>query len=91
MDKKITKDVKPSVTPNICGIVLLNPKLKPEYDATTLFGPGVKAVTNQNKQIDNISGCIFKLLVIHFLIFEKDELKLLYPLYQLNLKLKLEK
>ncbi len=39
--KKITNDVKPKVTPNICGTVLAIPKLKPEYDATTLFGPGV--------------------------------------------------
>ena len=37
----ITNDVNPRVTPKICGIVFLIPKLKPEYDATTLFGPGV--------------------------------------------------
>ncbi len=35
------------------------PKLKPEYEATTLFGPGVYAVTNQNKAIETISGCMF--------------------------------
>ena len=39
--KKITKEVNPKVTPRICGIVLVIPKLNPEYDATTLFGPGV--------------------------------------------------
>ncbi len=50
--------VKPKVTPSICGIVLITPKLKPEYDATILFGPGVKAVTNQKRQIEIISGCI---------------------------------
>ena len=58
MLKKKTKDVKPNVTPSISGIVFVIPKLKPEYDATTLLGPGVYAVTNQNNAIDNISGCI---------------------------------
>ena len=29
-DRKITNDVKPSVTPRIWGIVFLTPKLKPE-------------------------------------------------------------
>jgi len=33
--------VKPKVTPKICGKVFFIPKLKPEYDAITLFGPGV--------------------------------------------------
>ena len=28
--KNKTKDVKPKVTPRICGIVLVMPKLKPE-------------------------------------------------------------
>ena len=41
MVSKRTKDVKPNVTPKICGIVFLIPKLNPEYDATTLLGPGV--------------------------------------------------
>ena len=41
IDKNITKEVKPKVTPRICGIVFFIPKLKPEYEATTLFGPGV--------------------------------------------------
>ena len=82
IDKKITNEVKPNVTPRICGIVLVIPKLKPEYEATTLFGPGVYAVTNQNKAIDNISGCIFMLLVTHFQIFEMGVIKLLYLLYQ---------
>ena len=39
--KKITNDVNPKVTPRISGIVLVIPKLNPEYEATTLFGPGV--------------------------------------------------
>ena len=39
--KNRTRDVNPKVTPKICGIVLVIPKLKPEYEATTLFGPGV--------------------------------------------------
>ena len=30
IDKKITKEVKPSVTPRMCGMVLVIPKLKPE-------------------------------------------------------------
>ena len=55
---EMIKAVKPKVTPSIWGIVLITPKLKPEYDATILFGPGVKAVTNQNRQIEIISGCI---------------------------------
>ena len=82
MVRKITNEVKPKVTPRICGIVFEIPKLKPEYEATTLFGPGVYAVTNQNKDIDNISGCIFTQLVIRFQIFVKDELKLLFLLCQ---------
>ena len=59
--KKRTSEVKPNVTPSMCGIVLLIPKLKPEYEATTLLGPGVYAATNQKKAIENISGCIFML------------------------------
>ena len=39
--KKRTKEVNPKVTPRIWGIVLAIPKLNPEYEATTLFGPGV--------------------------------------------------
>ena len=39
--KKRTKEVNPKVTPRIWGIVLTIPKLNPEYEATTLFGPGV--------------------------------------------------
>ena len=41
IDRKITSEVKPRVTPRICGIVYIIPKLKPEYEATTLLGPGV--------------------------------------------------
>ena len=91
MDKNKTKEVKPKVTPRMCGIVFVIPKLNPEYDATTLLGPGVYAVTNQNNAIDNISGCITKLSEDHFRIFVRDVLELLYHLYQLILKLKLEK
>ena len=39
--KKTTSEVKPNVTPKIWGMVFVIPKLKPEYDATTLLGPGV--------------------------------------------------
>ncbi len=70
-----TNDVKPNVTPRICGIVLVIPKLNPEYDATTLLGPGVYAVTNQNNAIDNISGCIITQLANHSLNYEMDALK----------------
>ena len=53
-----TTEVNPRVTPKICGTVFFIPKLKPEYDATTLFGPGVYAATIQNKAIDKNSGCM---------------------------------
>jgi hypothetical protein len=33
--------VYPNQTPKINGIVFFIPKLKPEYEATALFGPGV--------------------------------------------------
>ena len=36
-----TTEVNPRVTPKICGTVFFIPKLKPEYEATMLFGPGV--------------------------------------------------
>ena len=55
-----TTEVNPRVTPKICGTVFFIPKLKPEYDATTLFGPGVYAATIQNKAIDKNSGCMLK-------------------------------
>ena len=57
VNKKIKK-VNPKATPKICGKVFFIPKLKPEYEAMTLFGPGVYAATIQNKAIDKISGCI---------------------------------
>ena len=41
IDKNSTNEVNPKVTPKICGSVLVIPKLNPEYEATTLFGPGV--------------------------------------------------
>ena len=47
------------MTPNICGNVLITPKLNPEYDATILFGPGEQLVPNINNDNDNNSGCIF--------------------------------
>ena len=49
---KLTKDnieVKPNITPNIRGIVFFTPWLKPEWDATILFGPGEQLVTKKNK------------------------------------------
>ena len=58
---KLTKDnieVKPNITPNIRGIVFFTPWLKPEWDATILFGPGEQLVTKKNKLNDNSSGCI---------------------------------
>ena len=39
--RKRTREVKPNVTPSICGMVFVIPKLNPEYEATTLLGPGV--------------------------------------------------
>ena len=42
---RITNDVYPHQTPNINGTVFFIPKLKPEKDATALFGPGVKLKT----------------------------------------------
>ncbi len=38
----ITKIVYPKPTPMISGNVFFIPKLKPENEATALFGPGVK-------------------------------------------------
>ena len=76
MVRKNINEVNPRVTPKIRGIVFVIPKLNPEYDATTLFGPGVKAATNQKRAIDNISGCIIIMQSVdHFQLFEKDELK----------------
>ena len=51
--------MKPKVTPIINGRVFLIPKLKPEYEATALFGPGVKPMI-QKFQLSKIiiSGCI---------------------------------
>ena len=51
--------VKPKITPSIKGIDFLIPWLNPEWDATTLLGPGEQLVTNINKERDKISGCIF--------------------------------
>ena len=51
--------VKPKMTPNICGNVLITPKLNPEYDATILFGPGEQLVPNINNDNDSNSGCMF--------------------------------
>ena len=71
-----TSVVNPKITPHICGIVLIIPKLNAEYEATILFGPGEQLVTNINNDIDNSSGCIlFKLLVNRFQLFVMDELK----------------
>ena len=46
---QINMDVQPKITPSIKGMVFLNPKLKPEWDAIILFGPGVKDVAIPNK------------------------------------------
>ena len=43
----------------MCGKVLITPKLKPEYDATILFGPGEQLVPSINNDNDSNSGCIF--------------------------------
>ena len=51
------------------------PKLKPEKEATTLFGPGVKPKEKEIPIKSNKSGCIkIKQLVSHSLIPEMDEL-----------------
>tara|TARA_Y100000816_G_scaffold56777_1_gene37026 strand:+ start:435 stop:578 length:144 start_codon:yes stop_codon:yes gene_type:complete len=42
----------------MCGNVFITPKLKPEYDATILLGPGEQLVPNINKESDKSSGCI---------------------------------
>jgi hypothetical protein len=41
--------VYPNVTPKIKGNDFFIPKLKPEYDPTILFGPGVKAAAIEKK------------------------------------------
>ncbi len=87
MVRKNINEVNPRVTPRIRGIVFVIPKLNPEYDATTLLGPGEQLVTNINRESDRISGCIIMLLADRFQIFVKDVLILLFPLYLLNLKL----
>ena len=79
MVRKNINEVNPRVTPKIRGIVFVIPKLNPEYDATTLFGPGVKAATNQKRAIDNISGCIIIMQSVdHFQLFEKGT-KVTFP------------
>ena len=57
--------LNPKITPSISGIDFFIPWLNPEWDATTLFGPGEQLVTNINKESDKISGCIITLLVNH--------------------------
>jgi len=52
-------DVQPKITPSIKGMVFLNPKLKPEWDAIILFGPGVKDVAIPNKTRVKNWGYIF--------------------------------
>ncbi len=72
---KITNIEYPNQTPSINGIVFLMPKLKPEKDATALFGPGVKPKEHEIPINKNNSGCIkTKLLKGHSQILEKDEL-----------------
>ena len=55
---RITSEVYPNQTPKIDGIVFFIPKLKPEYDATALFGPGVKPKEHEIPINKNNSGCI---------------------------------
>ena len=45
---KTSINIKPSVTPSKCGVVLLKPKLAPELINIKLFGPGVIDDTNAN-------------------------------------------
>ena len=69
-----TKIEYPNQTPSINGIVFFIPKLKPEKDATALFGPGVKPNEQEIPINKNNSGCIkIKLLEDRFQIFEMDE------------------
>ena len=67
---KITKVVYPKPTPRITGIVFLIPKLKAEYDATALFGPGAnpkeKEIPINNNNSGFIQLCYWK-TVISFL------------------------
>ena len=86
--KKNTKEVKPNVVPKICGMVFLIPKLKPEYDATILFGPGVYAATNQNNAIDNISGCIVYEIGRPFSDFWEGCNKITFPSLSIEPKIK---
>ena len=44
---------KPITTPNIWGIVLLYPNVKPEDKSIILLGPGVIDVANENINIDS--------------------------------------
>ena len=46
---EISIAVQPKITPSIKGAVFLKPKLKPEWDAIILFGPGVNDVAIPNK------------------------------------------
>jgi len=78
---KITKVVYPNQTPNINGIVFFIPKLKPEYEATALFGPGVKPKDNEIPINKNSSGCIKRLS------YRKTILRLLRWMNQYNLSL----
>ena len=75
VNKKIKK-VNPKATPKICGNVFFIPKLKPENDATALFGPGVKPRENEIPISKSNSDCIkFKQLVNHSQSLEMDEPK----------------
>ena len=50
------------------------PKLKPEYAATALFGPGVNPNDKEIPINSNNSGCIkIKLSEVRFQILEMDE------------------
>ena len=71
---KIINVVYPKPTPKINGKVFLMPKLKPEYAATALFGPGVNPNDKEIPISSNNSGCIkIKLSEVRFQILEMDE------------------
>ena len=66
----IRDSVYPKPTPIIKGIVFLKPKLKAEYDATALFGPGVKPKENEipiNKSNSELIYLSYRKAIFRFL------------------------
>ena len=71
----MTNKVQPKPTPKINGIVFFIPKLKPENEATALFGPGVNPKESEIPINNNNSECIQAMLQEdHSLNFAMDEL-----------------